>query len=55
MLTGVIDPAGSAAAEPGQGMVLLRNVSPIRYGIEAGAKRPRGSSRSPHQHNVEQQ
>lgn len=40
MLTGVIDPAGAAAAEPGQGMVLLRNISPIRYGIEVGSQGP---------------
>ncbi|CAK9063508.1 unnamed protein product [Durusdinium trenchii] len=35
MLTGVIDPAGSAAATPSQGMVMLRSISPIRYAIEA--------------------
>lgn len=40
MLTGVIDPAGAAAAEPGQGMVLLRNISPIRYGIEVRSQGP---------------
>eukprot|EP00434_Breviolum_minutum_P008069 symbB.v1.2.007115.t1/scaffold430.1/size206084/10 len=36
MLTGVIDPAGSAAAQPSQGMVMLRSLSPIRYAIEVG-------------------
>ncbi|CAL1132708.1 unnamed protein product [Cladocopium goreaui] len=35
MLTGVIDPAGSAAAQPSPSMVMLRSISPIRYAIEA--------------------
>ncbi|CAJ1453617.1 unnamed protein product [Effrenium voratum] len=35
MLTGVIDPAGAAAAQPSSAMVMLRSISPIRYAIEA--------------------
>eukprot|EP00439_Symbiodinium_sp_Y106_P043603 s966_g5.t1 len=35
MLTGVIDPAGGAAASPSASMIALRSFSPIRYAIEA--------------------
>eukprot|EP00928_Gymnodinium_smaydae_P036721 TRINITY_DN25624_c0_g2_i1.p1 TRINITY_DN25624_c0_g2~~TRINITY_DN25624_c0_g2_i1.p1 ORF type:complete len:677 (+),score=144.95 TRINITY_DN25624_c0_g2_i1:33-2033(+) len=35
MLTGVIDPAGTAAREPFAGMQLLRSFSPVRHAIEA--------------------
>lgn len=35
MLTGVIDPAGSAASQPSPSMVMPRSISPIRYAIEA--------------------
>eukprot|EP00931_Biecheleriopsis_adriatica_P042003 TRINITY_DN23943_c0_g1_i1.p1 TRINITY_DN23943_c0_g1~~TRINITY_DN23943_c0_g1_i1.p1 ORF type:complete len:639 (+),score=121.00 TRINITY_DN23943_c0_g1_i1:30-1946(+) len=35
MLTGVIDPAGAAAQQPGRVMQMLQHLSPIRYAIEA--------------------
>eukprot|EP00913_Durusdinium_trenchii_P029776 g27902.t1 len=50
MLTGVIDPAGSAAATPSQGMVMLRSISPIRYAIEADVRGGEGSSQRHQRH-----